>query len=173
MIHIFSRGALAVAMLATVSFPSLAHVTLEVGEARIGSTYKAVLRIPHGCGAEATNAVRVRIPEGFFNVKPQPKAGWRLETVTGPYENSYDNHGTPMAEGVKEIIWSGGELPDAWYDEFVFRGTFADSLDEGDFFFPTLQECASGKEAWIDTSGGEGSDNPAPGVKLSRGNAGH
>ena len=167
MIRIFSRGALAVATATAVSFPSLAHVTLEVGEARIGSTYKAVLRIPHGCGGEATHVVRVQIPEGFFNVKPQPKAGWVLETKTGPYGNSYDNHGTPLTEGVKEIIWSDGELPDAWYDEFVFRGTFADSLDEGDFFFPTLQGCAGGQEAWIDTSGG---DHPAPGLKLLRGN---
>ena len=169
MIRNFSRGALAAAMLTLVSLPAFAHVTLETREARIGSTYKAVLRVPHGCGTQATNLVRVQIPEGFFNAKPQPKAGWTLETVIGPYENGYDNHGTTLTEGVREIIWSGGELPNEWYDEFVFRGTFAGSLEEGDFFFPTIQECAAGEEAWIDTSGEAGAAYPAPRLTLRAG----
>lgn len=110
MIRIVSCGALAAAMLTAVPAPGLAHVTLDGREAHIGSTYKAVLRIPHGCGTQATNAVRVRISEGFFNVKPQRKAGWTLETVTGPYEETYDNHGTPLTEGVREIIWAAPRL---------------------------------------------------------------
>ena len=173
MIRNFSRGALGAAMVSLVSLPAFALVTLVSQEARLGASYKAVLRVPHGCGTQATNLVRVQIPEGFFNAKPQPKAGWTLETVIGPYENGYDNHGTTLTEGVREIIWSGGELPNEWYDEFFFRGTFAGSLEEGDFFFPTIQECAGGEEAWIDTSGDDGVDFPAPRVKLIRGHGGH
>src|SRR3546814_5265373 len=63
-----------------------AHVTLEQPEAAASSTYKAVVRVPHGCEGEATLKVRVQIPEGFINVKPQPKAGWALETVKGRSE---------------------------------------------------------------------------------------
>lgn len=173
MIRTLARAGLAAATLLSVCVPAFAHVTLEVQEARIGASYKAVLRVPHGCGAEATNVVRVQIPEGFFNVKPMPKAGWDLETVIAPYAASYDNHGTTLTEGVVEIIWSGGELPNAWYDEFVFRGSFAGSLEEGKFFFPTVQECANGEEAWIDTSGESGVSYPAPGLKLVRGTSGH
>ncbi|WP_224701931.1 YcnI family copper-binding membrane protein [Devosia aquimaris] len=173
MIRSFARAAVAVATLAALSLPAFAHVTLEVQEAKLGSTYKAVLRIPHGCGTEATNAVRVQIPEGFFNVKPMPKAGWTLETVTGPYAGSYDNHGTTMTEGVKEIVWSDGNLPNEFYDEFVFRGTFAGTLEPGKFYFPTIQTCASGEEAWIDVTGAEAADMPAPSLTLVEGDAHH
>lgn len=173
MIRILACAA-AAATLAALCVPAFAHVTLEVQKAGIGSTYKAIVRVPHGCGTEATNTVRIQIPEGFFNVKPMPKAGWNLETVTGPYEQSYDSFGTPVTEGVKEIVWSGGNLPNEWYDEFVFRGTFAPSLTPGKFYFPTIQECANGEEAWIDVTGSEDAEMPAPSVELVPGDpAGH
>ncbi len=62
-----------------------------------------------------------------------------------------------------------------FYDEFVFRGTFAASLEPGKFHFPTIQECASGEEAWLDTSGAEGVSKPAPSLILvpAEGGAGH
>ena len=41
------------------------------------------------------------------------------------YGRSYDLYGKPVSEGVKEIVWTGGELPDAFYDEFVFRARIA------------------------------------------------
>ena len=82
-----------------------AHVTLETQEAPAKSTYKAVVRVPHGCDGAATLKIRIRIPEGFIAVKPMPKAGWQLETIKGKYAKSYDNYGTPVREGVQEIIW--------------------------------------------------------------------
>lgn len=164
MIRILAASAALAVVLTAV--PAFAHVTLEVPQAAVGSTYKAVLRIPHGCGTEATNTVRVQIPEGFYNVKPMPKAGWTLETVTGAYAQPYDNHGAQLTEGVTEIVWSGGDLPNEWYDEFVFRGTFAGTLEPGNFYFPTIQQCANGEEAWIDVSGDENADMPAPSVEL-------
>lgn len=168
MTRFFARAALGAILLAGSIAPAFAHVTLETAEAPLGSTYKAVLRIPHGCSGEATNTVRVQIPEGFYSAKPMPKAGWTLETVTGSYEGSYDDHGTAVTEGVKEIIWSGGELLDAWYDEFVFRGTVANSLEPGPLRFPTIQECANGQEAWVDVDGAM----PAPSVQLVAATAG-
>lgn len=160
--------------LAALAGPALAHATLETPQAKAGSSYKAVLRVPHGCGAEATHTVRIQIPEGFYNVKPMPKPGWKLETVTGPYAKAYDNHGTPMTEGVKEIVWSEGNLPDAWYDEFVFRGSFAGDLPADTVIhFPAVQECAGGEAAWIDTSGDPKAKMPAPSVTLIEGGHGH
>jgi uncharacterized protein YcnI len=165
MIRFITGAAVAVAAFASAA-PAFAHVTLETPKAAIGSTYKAVVRVPHGCGTAATNVVRVQIPEGFYNVKPMPKAGWTLETVIGPYANPYDNHGTQLTEGVKEIVWKDGNLPNEWYDEFVFRGTFAGTLRPGRFYFPAIQECAGGEEAWIDVSGDENAEMPAPSVEL-------
>lgn len=158
--------------LSLLAAPVLAHVTLETAEAKVGATYKAVLRIPHGCGDLATKTLRVQIPEGFFNVKPMPKAGWVLETVRGPYARAYDNHGTELTEGVQEIVWSGGDLPNEFYDEFTFRGSFAGDLPVGStFYFPVVQECEGAEEAWIDTTGDEKAEMPAPGVTLIEGGA--
>lgn len=49
------------------------HIALQEKQALIGATYRAVLVVGHGCGDEATTAVRVQIPDGFYNVKPMPK----------------------------------------------------------------------------------------------------
>lgn len=157
---------------------ALAHVSLERAETPVGGTYKAVLRVPHGCDGKATNTVRVRIPEGFFNAKPQPKAGWTLEKVKGPYAKSYDNHGTALKEGLKEAVWSGGNLGDDEYDEFVVRGTVSGDLKPGEtLYFAVVQECAGDlKERWIEIPAeGKSADDlemPAPGVKLLE-KAGH
>lgn len=164
---------------AALAAPAFAHVTLEKGEAPVGSTYKAVLRVPHGCEGAPTNVVRVQVPEGFIAVKPMPKPGWTLEKVKGAYAKAYDYHGTPLAEGVKEIVWSGGSLADDEYDEFVFRGTLVGELKVGDtLFFPTVQECPEGKaERWIEVpAAGQSPDDlemPAPGVKLIEKTGGH
>jgi uncharacterized protein YcnI len=84
---IISRsGALgAAASLCLFASAALAHSTLEVQEAPIKSTYKAVMRVPHGCEGALTLKVRIRIPEGVIAVKPMPKPGWTLETVKGKY----------------------------------------------------------------------------------------
>lgn len=175
MIRSFVRAILA-ASLAFAAAPAFAHVTLEKGEAAVGSTYKAVLRLPHGCDGNATTSVRVKIPEGLISVKPMPHAGWELSTVKGPYQNTYELFGSKVSEGVTEITWSGGNLPDAYYDEFVFRGTLASTLEAGTtLYFPVIQTCATGEEAWIEipVEGQPEPELPAPGLKLVAPDAGH
>lgn len=165
-------GAL-IALLAT-SLPAFAHITLAGSETPAGSTYRAVLVVGHGCGPDATTQVRVQIPEGFYNVKPMPKAGWELKTIVGPYATPFMNHGTELKEGVTEISWSGGDLPNEQFDEFVFRGTFGETLEAGStFFFPTIQICGSKEDAWIDTSGDEEAEMPAPSVTLTESSGHH
>lgn len=157
----------AAALAIAVSAPADAHITLEKQEAEVGSTYRAVLRVPHGCGEEASHTIRVQIPDGFYNVKPMPHAGWTLETVIGPYATPFDSFGTILTEGVREVIWSGGNLPNEFYDEFIFRGTFgAEVVADTAYYFPTVQECASAEDAWIDTSGAEEAERPAPSLML-------
>jgi uncharacterized protein YcnI len=94
---------------------AFAHVTLETPRAAAGGLYKAVLRVPHGCQGSPTVQLRVRVPEGVFAAKPQPKAGWKLETVKGNYSRPYTLHGSVVGSGVKEISWTGGPLPDDQY----------------------------------------------------------
>lgn len=151
--------------------PAAAHITLEQQEASLGSTYKAVFRVGHGCEGSPTVRVRVQIPEGVISVKPMPKPGWTVETVKGAYEKTYDYYGTPVSEGVKEVVWSGGSLPDEFYDEFVLRAKLTEGLPaDAMLYFPTVQECEQGAERWIEIpAAGKSADDyeqPAPGLKL-------
>lgn len=133
-----------------------AHVTLEMGEAPATSTYKAVLRIPHGCDGAATHTVRVALPDGFVGAKPMPKPGWALEVVRGAYPTPYTLHGETVGEGPREIVWSGGTLADDWYDEFVVRGTVADLPAGTTLPFRVTQLCEGASVTWDEVA--------APGV---------
>jgi periplasmic copper chaperone A len=158
---------------------AFAHATLEVAEAPVGASYKAIIRIPHGCEGEPTIAVRVQIPEGVISAKPMPKAGWTFEKIKGPYEQAYEYFGTPMSEGVKEIIWKDGSLPDDEYDEFVFRAFLTEGLPVGEILYlPVVQEGPEGAaERWIEIPAeGQSSDDlesPAPGIRLLEKRGGH
>ncbi|WMS43238.1 DUF1775 domain-containing protein [Acuticoccus sp. MNP-M23] len=141
-------GTAALALLSTA--PALAHVTLEVAEAPADSTYKAVMRVPHGCGEQPTNAVTVTMPEGFIDVKPMPKAGWTLETGTSDYAKTYMLWGSERASGVTTLRWSGGALPSGYYDEFVFRGRVTDLEPGTSLPFKVVQTCPDGEAAWTE-----------------------
>jgi periplasmic copper chaperone A len=151
-----------------------AHVTLEQQQAAVGSAYKGVLRVPHGCEGAATTAIRIRIPDGVVGVKPMPKPGWQLNIVSGKYSKPYTLQGAKLTEGVTEISWSGGKLSDAYYDEFVFTSALAEELEAGKaVYFPVVQECEKGIHRWIEIpkdgergGHGEGGPEPAPGVRL-------
>lgn len=163
----------AAAALVLSATTALAHVSLERAETPVGATYKAVLRVPHGCEGSPTIRIRVQIPEGVIAVKPMPKPGWTLETTKGKYEKSYDYYGTPTAEGVTEVSWSGGKLLDEHYDEFVLRAYLTTDLKpETTLHVPVVQECeGGGVERWIEIpAAGKSADDykfPAPGLKLT------
>lgn len=153
-----------------------AHVTLETQQAQPNASYKAVLRVGHGCEGSPTTAVRVQIPEGVIAVKPMPKTGWQVETVKDKYERPYDYFGTELTEGVKQIAWSGGELPDDFYEEFIFVGRLTDFAPDTVLHFPTVQECAEGVHRWIEIpAAGQDPhelDEPAPDLTVIEGEDG-
>jgi periplasmic copper chaperone A len=160
-----------IAMLAASS--TSAHITLENRQATIGSYYKAVFAVPHGCAGSATTKIRVQIPEGVIAVKPMPKAGWNVDVIKGKYSGEYDYHGAKSSEGVKEVVWSGGRLSDDNYDEFVISAFLTSALKPNTtLYFPTVQECEQGVSRWIDipvegeADHGHEGKSPAPGVKL-------
>jgi uncharacterized protein YcnI len=162
------RGA-AIAALLLAATPSLAHINLGQREAPVGSSYRAVLLVGHGCDGAATTEVRVQIPEGFYNAQPMAKVGWEITTTKGTYATPFMNHGEELTEGVTEIVWSGNSLPDGLFDEFAFRGSFGADLEPGAFYFPTVQSCGRAEETWIDTTGAEDAEMPAPALTLVEG----
>jgi periplasmic copper chaperone A len=162
---------IAVATLAASS--ASAHISLENRQATVGASYKAVFAVPHGCAGSATVKIRVQIPEGVIAVKPMPKASWSVEAIKGKYATEYDYHGKQFSEGVREVVWSGGKLPDDNYDEFVVSTFLTGGLKPNStLYFPVVQECEQGVSRWIDipdegsAAHSNDSKSPAPGVKL-------
>jgi uncharacterized protein YcnI len=154
-----TRGAaLALGLLAAGPFamPAAAHVTLEVQQAPANSTYRAVFRVPHGCDGAAMTRMTVRLPESVTEARPMPKPGWTLRTT--PRGEAATGHGTtpPLAE----IVWEGGRLEDAHYDEFIVRLRLPDRPGEL-FYIPVVQDCEGGKvAAWVEI--------PEPGQRVTQ-----
>lgn len=141
---------LALSLAGTSAAAALAHVGLDQPEAQRGKSYKAVFKVPHGCEGSATHTVRVVFPEGFIGAKPMPKAGWTIKTVRGAYAREYGYFHGPLKEGVKEIEWSGGSLPNDYYDEFVAAGFVAKELDADRLYFKVTQLCDKGELNWVE-----------------------
>lgn len=168
-------GALASAMIIALVQPAAAHASLEVKEAKVGSGYKAVINVPHGCEGQSTTEVSIDIPEGVIAVKPMPKAGWKLSLEKGAYARTYDfYHGAKKSEGVKRVTWSGGDLPDEYFDQFVLSAFVAGELKPGTkLAFPVTQKCPKGELKWNEVAA-EGVDphsleHPAPQLLLVAG----
>lgn len=158
------------ALIAAFATPAGAHVTLEKGETAVGNSYKAVFKVPHGCDGSPTKTVRVIVPDGVIGVKPMPKPGWTITTKKGPYSRAFERmHGPPVSEGVTEVEWSGGSLPDDFYDEFVFASAIAKELDGGQtLYFTVTQVCEQGSILWgeVPAPGGDGHAMKYPAVAL-------
>lgn len=115
-----------------------AHFTLEQPQAMAGSSYKAVLRIGHGCNGSPTHTLKVMVPEGMRGVKPMPKPGWTL-TISRAADGE-----------AGEISWAANNreawLDDAHFDEFVLRGQLP--AQPGPLWFKLRQICAEGQHDW-------------------------
>ncbi|MDO9708794.1 YcnI family protein [Paracraurococcus lichenis] len=157
---------------ALCALPAFAHVTLDPPAAPAGSYVRAALRVPHGCGGAATTRIALDLPEGVYSAKPMPKPGWRLtierrrlpEAVRSP-------HGSMMEEEVARIVWEGGPLPDAQYEEFVLM-LQAPNEPGGTLYLPVSQTCEGGKaDQWAEVpKAGQAAHDlarPAPSLRLT------
>jgi periplasmic copper chaperone A len=148
-------------MLATASF---SHVVLQDQAALASTSYRATLRVGHGCDGSPVTGVRVIIPAGFKGAKPMPKAGWVLAIKTAKLSKPYDNHGKQVTDDVSEVTWTARSkedwLQDAWYDEFVLRGGLP--AEAGPMWFKVLQTCEKGSIDWADVPA---SGNSTKGLK--------
>ena len=165
------------ALVFSTANPALAHITLAQTEAAAGSAYKGVLQVGHGCEGAPTTSVRIQIPDGVIAVKPMPKQGWKLETKVEPYDEPVKCFDQTLTEGVREISWTGGSLPDDWYDEFVFRARLPQAEPGSVIRFPVVQGCGEDVIRWIEVPA-EGQDahdlpEPAPAVTITPAASGH
>ena len=154
---------------AAVPPPALAHVTFETRQAAANSNYKAVLQVPHGCKESPTVRIRVRMPDGVTNVKPQPKPGWKLEVTRVKSTKPIDaGHGQTVTETVSEVSWSGGELPNDHFEEFAIMMKLPERPG-ATLYFPVVQDCKEGTHRWVGVpeKGKAAGDLNAPALTLT------
>ena len=165
-------GGLAVAGLALLVAPASAHVGTIPSEAPAGSSQVVQFKVSHGCDGSPTTRVAIQIPEGVVSVKPQATPGWTIESTVGPI-TPYDNHGEQVTEGITEVVWSGGSLPDDQFMTFGLSVKLPDAAGET-ISFPTVQTCEQGETRWIEIAaeGGAEPESPAPAVTLTAADAG-
>jgi uncharacterized protein YcnI len=153
---------------------ALGHVNFEKRSAKADANYKAVMTVTHGCEGSPTLTFRVKIPAGVFNVKPMPKPGWTIKLIEGDYEKPQIYHGKTHKSGVTEIVWSGGSLPHNFYDEFVFRARIGAFEAPTKLYFPAVQECEKGQNAWVEVPADGKSrrdlEHPAPVLQVNPAN---
>lgn len=146
------QGAMVASLALGFSPLSFSHVVLGEPAALAGASYRAALRVGHGCGESPTTAIHVAIPAGFRGARPMPKPGWQLTIKKAPLPVAYESHGRQVTEDVSEITWTASArehwLPDAHYDEFVLRGSLAPVA--GAMWFKVVQTCAQGSNQWVD-----------------------
>lgn len=132
--------------------PVFSHIALETRTAAVGSVYKAVFQVGHGCAGSATTGVSVQIPPGFQGAKPYPKSGWSLSTQLGKLAKPYDNHGQHVTQDVAVVSWVATSkevaLQEGHVDEFQLRGNLPDTA--GPMWFKVIQSCESGSNSWTE-----------------------
>ncbi len=149
-----------------------AHVGTSPSEAPAGSRQVIDFRIGHGCDGSPTTKLAIKIPEGVVAVTPEHIAGWTVEVETGPI-TPYDDHGTQVSEGVTQVTWTGGPLPDGQYQTFGLSLMLPDTPGET-VSFPAVQTCEQGETPWIElpADGGAEPEHPAPAVVLTEATGG-
>lgn len=151
----------AVAALLLLGTAAHAHITLEYQVAPAGASYKASLRVGHGCDGSPTRQVSVLIPQGVRGARPMPKAGWSVEVQRQALAQPSTSHGRTVAEDVVRVTWTARTPADtlaaAHYDEFILVAQMPER--PGTLYWPVNQVCEQGRLDWVEI--------PAAGQKAS------
>ncbi len=167
-----------------------AHVTLRPNTTAAGAYAYVQVSVPHGCGADATEVVRIQIPEELERVTPQRNPGWDLEVIREDAPDGDDAHGGDNGMGDDNGHSHGDDAdhshggdghdhghgaPKGRITEVVWRTSDPLPSDVLDIFgmsvrwpdaagtelaFPAIQECEGGSEAAWVEPRVEGEDEP-------------
>lgn len=133
------------------------HPTLTQKSAPADSYFRATFTVPHGCDGAATTKISIWLPESILQARPMVKAGWQIEVVRVKLDKQVTGpHGEKISDRVAKIVFSGGNLPDEFFDEFTLSLRLP--KEAGVLYFPVEQECGSKVRAW--------NEIPSPGEKL-------
>jgi periplasmic copper chaperone A len=120
------------ALALTAPSAALAHIVTTPDTVAAGSHAQVGFRVGHGCGGEATTAIRIEMPAGV-GARARPVPGWTLAM-----EKSKDGRTTA-------ITWRG-RLPDSEFQ--LFELLFTAPVQTGPLTFPILQHCGAKEAKW-------------------------
>ncbi|HZZ12652.1 MAG TPA: YcnI family protein [Paraburkholderia sp.] len=158
---------------AAICAPAVAHITAQPNEAVAGTYFQTSLNVPHGCDGSSTVSIQVGIPADVLSVKPQMKAGWRVDIQTRAIDPPLKGeHGVAITRAVSSVEWRGGPLPDSLYDSFGLVVKLPDTAGKT-LYFPIVQTCENGRREWTgipaDGQSWHALPSPAPFVRLKAG----
>lgn len=159
---------LALALLAPAA--AQAHVTLQPDEAAAGAYTVLDVRVPNESDSAATTKVAVRFPAGFGSASYQPVPGWSVQVVNAKLPEPIETDDGPMTEGVREVVFSGGEIAPGQFQDFPLSLQVPGKAGE-ELTFKAVQTYDDGEVVhWI---GGPESEHPAPQVLVTAAAADH
>jgi uncharacterized protein YcnI len=174
--HMTRRTTALAATAAALALPTAAqaHVTVSPDTVPAGGYAKVDFGVPNGCEGSATTSLTLQLPDQVVAATPQVVAGWKITTKEGKLNRPYDGHGEQVTEGVREITWSGGKLPD---DHLQMFGLSIRTEGKPGEKAPikALQKCVDGQTNWIQipVEGEEEPEAPAPMLTLAEAEDAH
>lgn len=127
-----------------------AHIIIEDMQGRAGYNEMLTLIVPHGCGADSTTAVRMKVPEEISLLVPHPGDGWDVEIKKRKTDKPVMREGRPITEVVDEIVWSGNTLPSEELGLFKFMAGIPRTPGKV-LYFKTIQVCGENEDRWVET----------------------
>ncbi len=132
--------------------PAESHNYLTEIRAPAGYMHDIEVRVAHGCLGSSVNEVRIKIPEGIYEVRIFHNRNWETETkmrqVDPPVVGGF---GRKITETVDEIVWKNptSPIPDMMIEGFRFRAKLPNEPGRI-LFFKTLNQCEEGDDNYID-----------------------
>ncbi|WP_028067208.1 YcnI family protein [Solirubrobacter soli] len=168
------KKTLATAAVLALAAPAAAqaHVTLQPNTAAAGAYTRLDVRVPNERDDASTNKVEVQFPDGFASASFEPVAGWDVKVTKKQLAKPVQTDDGEITEGVNTITWTAKSeadaIPPGAFQDFGLSvqipGKAGDKLT-----FKALQTYTGGEVVrWI---GAEDSDNPAPIVSVTNGDA--
>ena len=129
--------------------PLWAHAFMINKDVPAGAWEMVEIAIPHGCKGSPTNTVKIKMPSGVFNARPEVKPGWTLEVKTKVLPEPITIQDVVLSEIADEIVWSGGSLPDTHLERFSFLAKMPTTPGER-LYFKIVQLCDEGEHRWVE-----------------------
>jgi uncharacterized protein YcnI len=143
--------AAAAALALVVTSAAFAHAGISPGVVKTNTTQEFTLLVPTEEEGTTTTTVELTAPDGLSIFGFEDSPGWKREEIT---------QGSGEERTIKQVTWSGGNVPTEHYAVFRFVGAVDPAKDHA---VNVRQTYANGKV--VDWSGPESSDTPAPRIE--------